>query len=82
MFRQLSERLHESLDGRWQLRAESTLAGSVVPASPWELWEKRGDDFVKVVSAPTMAMLATAVRNATAGSTPYGKGFSAPKAEW
>jgi hypothetical protein len=82
MFRRVSERLHESMDGRWQLRAEHTLAGIVVPTSPWSLWEKRGDAFVQVVSAPTMAMLADAVRDATQGSTPYGKGFSATKAEW
>lgn len=65
MFIRLSEKVHESIDGRWQLRADNVLAGVVVPLSPWSLWQKRGDVYVKVVSAQTIGMLAKAVRNAT-----------------
>jgi hypothetical protein len=66
MFRQLSERLHESLDGRFQLRADNTLAGVVVPFSSWSVWMKQADgSFKQVCSAPTVALLAQAVKRAS-----------------
>lgn len=65
MFVRLSERLHESVDGRWQLRADATLAGIVVPLSSWSVWMKKPDgSFVQICSAPTVALLARAVHRA------------------
>lgn len=66
MFRRISEVLHSSLDGLWQLRAKHTLAGIAVPGTPWEVWRRSGDTWLLVVEAPTVATLAAAMTRAAA----------------
>jgi hypothetical protein len=65
MFRFVAEGVHESIDGRFQLRADQRLAGVVVPFSSWSVWMKQTDgSFAQVCSAPTVALLAKAVKRA------------------